>query len=359
VDDAEGLIPHVLVQAVLDEADAVRRGLQPDDELIEFAGRSVDSVNQYKNVLGIYPKGWRLPLTYRRDNVKHEILVRLMGVMPKDMQEGRRRPPRPPGPPGGPPGPRPPAPDGPRPDAPKADSPALKLYKAKPGFANFYFNEQAQQKLLAGFAKHGDFTPLTGPWRIEGELERKGGVKASAKVEIVEQPGEEGKGSKILVKLNLGGLEYALDPFKSNQDVRDLKDPPSSGGLLMALYHFHQLVTAGSKAFEGGYAHGGREPFYPPAADGAQAQRPGDSRVDAEVLLTEHAAVQGKWYFARSDQKMLGFEVTITKDDDPCEVYLSDYRAVDGRQLPHRIEVRYGNETYGVLTVKTYALAAK
>ena len=85
--------------------------------MIEFAGRSVDSVNQYKNVLGVYPKGWRLPLTYRRDNVKHEILVRLMGVLPKDMQEGRQRRPRQPGPPDAPPpGEKPPA-----------DSPALKF----------------------------------------------------------------------------------------------------------------------------------------------------------------------------------------------------------------------------------------
>jgi S1-C subfamily serine protease len=355
VGDEEGLIPHILVQTVLEDADAIRRGLQPEDELVEFAGRRVDSVNQYKNVLGIYPKGWRLPLTYRRDNAKHEILVRLMGVLPREMQEGRQpRRPRPPQPPG-PPGPRP---DAPRPDAPKADSPALKLYKAKPGFANYHFNEVAQQKLLAAFAKHGDFTPLTGAWKIQGELERTGGNKVPATVEVVEQP-DEGKGTKTVVKLNLGGLEYALDPLKSNQDIRDLKDPPGSGGLLMALYHYHRLLTTGTKGFEGGYSHGGWEPFYPPKADGAPPERLGDLRVDAEVLHTEHAAVHGKWYFARTDQKLLGFEVTVAKDEDPCEVYLADYRPVDSRQLPHRIEVRTGNDTYGVLTVKSYSLAAK
>jgi hypothetical protein len=40
-------------------------------------------------------------------------------------------------------------------------------------------------------------------------------------------------------------------------------------------------------------------------------------------------------------------------------VYLSDYRPVDRRQMPHRIEIRYGNDTYGVLTVKAYKLTAK
>ena len=80
----------------------------------------------------------------------------------------------------------------------------------------------------------------------------------------------------------------------------------------------------------------------------------GELRADTEVLNTEHAAVLGKWFFAPADGKLLGGEVTIAKEDDPCEVYFGDYRAVDGRQLPHRIEVRYGNEAFGVVTMKSY-----
>jgi len=49
--------------------------------------------------------------------------------------------------------------------------------------------------------------------------------------------------------------------------------------------------------------------------------------------------------------------VYVDRDDDPCEVYLSDYKQVDGRLLPHRIEVRYGNDRYASLTVKSYKLA--
>jgi S1-C subfamily serine protease len=354
--DEEGLIPRVLVQAVLDDADAARRGLQPDDDLVEFAGRAVDSVNQYKNILGIYPKGWRLPLVYRRDNQKHEILVRLQGVLPREMVEGGRprrpQPPRPPGPPGppGPPDQKPPAP-------PKPASAALKLYKAKPGFANYYFNEQAQQDLLAGLGKLGDFSGLTGPWTAEGELDRKG-AKSAVKWEIGEQPGPDGK-PRLVVRLNLGGLDYTLDPLKANQDVRDLTDPPGSGGLLMALYHYHRLLTAGPKGFEGKFVHGGHEPCYPPPADGSKPASLSQLRVDSEVLHTEHAAVAGKWHFAPADKRLLGFEVTVSKDTDPCEVYLGDYRAVDGRQLPHRIEVKLGNDTYGVISVKGYKLAGK
>ena len=47
---------------------------------------------------------------------------------------------------------------------------------------------------------------------------------------------------------------------------------------------------------------------------------------------------------------------TVTREESPCEVYLSDYRPVDGRVLPHRIEVRHGNERYGLLNVASYSL---
>src|SRR5207248_204395 len=127
-----------------------------------------------------------------------------------------------------------------------ADSAALKLFKAKAGFANYYFNEQAQKTLLAGFAKHGDFAPVAGAWHLDGELKKKDGAATPVTLDIREMPGDEGKGAKTVVKLSLGGLEYSLDPLKSNQDIRDIKDPPGSGGLLMAVYHYHRLLTQGA-----------------------------------------------------------------------------------------------------------------
>ena len=36
-------------------ADAYRRGLDQEDELISFAGRLITSDNHYKNILGIFP----------------------------------------------------------------------------------------------------------------------------------------------------------------------------------------------------------------------------------------------------------------------------------------------------------------
>src|SRR6185369_351013 len=71
---------RVLVSDILEHSDAYRRGLRYDDEIVSFAGRPIHSVNTLKNLLGIFPKGWRVQLTYRRDGENHDTFVRLMGV---------------------------------------------------------------------------------------------------------------------------------------------------------------------------------------------------------------------------------------------------------------------------------------
>src|SRR5262249_22197756 len=60
---------HLKVQSILDasDCDARRRGLDQGDFLLSFAGRPMTTVNEFKNVLGLYPKGWRMPLTFRHE----------------------------------------------------------------------------------------------------------------------------------------------------------------------------------------------------------------------------------------------------------------------------------------------------
>src|SRR4029079_12940382 len=95
-------------------------------------GREIHTANAFKNALGTYPGGWRVPLTYRRDGHEHEIVVRLAnfhraGELDALLQseQGPPEPDQPPGPPraGQPPGgqprrggPQPPDPDGRRPN---------------------------------------------------------------------------------------------------------------------------------------------------------------------------------------------------------------------------------------------------
>jgi S1-C subfamily serine protease len=333
------------VKDVIPESDVGRRGLEIGDELVAFAGRPMTSVNQFKNVLGIYPKDWRMPLVYRRDNVRKESLVRLMGVLDTPKEEKPA-----PGGPGKPPTP------------PIPDTPAKKLYKPLKGFANYHFNEVAQNRLLAGFRKQGDFSAVEGDWTFIGSAslaKDKAGKARDFSLVVGDQ--KDGEALTPVVKMNFDGLNFAVEPLKSVKidEIETILTPPDSGGLMLAMHHLKRMLTLGPKGFDkDAFTHGGVEPFYvvPPGQPTTDNLK--RFRVDTEVIRTEYAAVPGKWYFDPKEHKLLGFEIYPVKDGDPCEVYLSDYKAVDGRQVPHRIEVRRGFELYGVFTVGKATLAA-
>ena len=334
-DSDSGELSKLVVRQILEESDAFRRGLKEGDQLLRFAEKPLTSTNQYKNLLGTFPKDWKMPLTYRRNNERAETLVRLMGLLPTAKNPDANPMGAPPPPKKGPP--------------PGMSSPAAKLYKAKKGLANLYFNELERDRLLAAAKKHGDFTTVPGTWVAEGRYElseRKGDLR----YEVSEGKGDDG----AIVKLKLN-IEQTLEPLKT-KELRDLSEPLGSGGLMMALYHYHRFLTVGPKGFEFEFSHAGVEPYYPRPADGSTPKSFAAIRVDAEVIKTKHGAVDCKWYFSKADANLLGFETFLTKDEDPCEVSFFDYKAVDGKMLPHRVEVRRGEKRYAMLTVTKYTL---
>jgi hypothetical protein len=318
---------------------------------VTFAGRGLTSTNQYKNILGIFPKEWRLPLAFRRGNDRKETLVRLMGNIDAQPDRPMEPMPRPKLPPGTPP-PKPG--DGPgSPRRPPANAAARKLVIEKKGFANYYFNKLEQNRLLDAFRSSGDFSSVTGPWAAEGTIDlvdRRGDLKLTI---------HDGTDGSPEVKIARSGIEDTVFPLKSDQSLGELMLPQGSGGLLVSLYLYRRLLTQGPAGFEGTFDHGGHEPCYPPPADGKAPESWKDLRVDCEVLRTKHASFESKWYFERKDHRLIACETTISKDEDPCELYFADYKPVDGRHLPHRIEVRHGDKRYALITLKSYRLTAK
>jgi serine protease Do len=356
-EEEEGRLSSKLIVKQIIPSDAMRRGVDVDDTVISFAGKPVSSVNQYKNLLGLYPKGWRLPLVYRRLNEKkqtetHETLIRLMGVQRQELPQSGQPGPEPgPGPGPGPrPGPRPPIPN----------SPATKFFEAKNGFANYYFNKLEQERLLKEFHKHGDFSKQNGDWGIRASGMLFAGVGPRGK-RIVADFTIRNKGAKDrqndLVQAIVDGLDYSMEPLGDDEKQSTRSDPPDSGGLLMAFYQYRQMLVYGAKGFATSFSHGGAEPFYPPREGQSQPDY-SKMRVDAEVIRTRHASTDGKWYFSKQNDEtrgqLLGFEIWLDRDKDPCEVYLSDYKDVGGGKLPHRFEIRYGDKAYASLTVNSW-----
>ncbi|MCC6420247.1 MAG: trypsin-like peptidase domain-containing protein [Gemmataceae bacterium] len=347
----------VTVTAILEDADAFRRGLDIDDEVVTIAGRRILSANDVKNVLGLYPREWRIPMEFRREFAREgdrdavrgrkEILVRLMGIQRRDLG-------------GGPPPPK----KGPRPKiipGPQTPSPAAKYFVAKAGFANYYFNKLERDNLLAAFRKHGDFSKADGPWVLEGRIRYfKANAPSKVKVEITQSKAKDGATTPLVrMKTENVNQPEELEPLRTGQTDADLKAPSGSGGLLGAFYLYHRLLTLGEKGFESKCDHGGHEPVYPPPADGKQPPSLASLRVDADVLHTQYASYQARWFFNQSDRLLRAVEVRLKDTDDPCEVYFSDYRPVDGRMLPHLLQIHHGNQHYATIELTAFQTGAR
>ena len=381
---------RVVVSNILDQSDAYRRGLRFDDEIIRFGGRPVTTTNGFKNVLGIFPKDWRIPLTYRRERERHDVLVRLAGVhgeaeLLKKLGGRRRAIPMPvpkpgekPKPkqkpdgdkpakdlekvPGKEPGDKPdkePKPEGPQPGddpekkpdkspqpkqipipghppghparimRPKKPMPEVckNHFEKKRGYANFYFNKMNRDRVWKAWTARGDFASLGGTWAIAGPLEGGGTFRC------------ELTGTDATLTLPGGKTEW-----KATDELHSSLLPAGSGGLMPALHLWRRLAVEGPDRF-GQVAYLGTAPL---------AGREG--LVD--VLAGIHGGVECRFYFDPSEGDLLAIEMFAEDHVDPCEIYFSEHRQVDGRMVPGRMEVRIGNDLYGIFLFEEIQIGA-
>ena len=318
---------RIVVSSILETSEAYRRGLRLNDEIVSFAGRPIRSVNQFKNVLGIYPKGWRLPLTYRRDEQKFDMQARLRGVHTKsELMPQKANPKRPQPDPKPKDGEKPKDGDAPKPKAPPADSHAAPkipeqykhLYVEKSGFINWHFNLEEQKRLKPLIAAWGDYSKQSGSWVITG----KSGIKDDFKLTL---------GDQAL------GLQLGTDPFFQSLDKDFTDEPSGSGGLLVAMHQLRLMLTKQETGFSEFY-YLGSEPL--------------DVTGEiVDVLITTVKGVETRWFFTRQKPSLVGFASQLAEDTDECEVYFLSLREQDGRFFPSRILVRSGGRDYLTLEV--------
>ncbi|WP_166826276.1 S1C family serine protease [Thalassoroseus pseudoceratinae] len=314
----------VMVANILENSEAYKLGLRSGDELISFAGRPIRSVNQFKNVLGIYPKGWKLPLTYRQEQDRQTIYPRLRALHRASEMVFDKKPVEPP---------KQPKPDAPKDDPKKPKMPQIPghskpkppaeyahMLVKKPGFANYYFNEQEQDRIFEGLNSTGDFSSLNGSWTIAGQT----GDGQEFELIINDQSVEMQQGNQeFSQKLGLDGTPTDL--------------PPGSGGLLTSLAAYRLLLTEGKKPFSDTY-YLGAEPL-----DG------NGPRVD--VLISKWITTEIRWYFDQTNQQLLGFDTYLSEDALPCEVRIQQRQDVDGRQFPSELLVRHIGETFATYQI--------
>jgi len=333
--DAEG---RVVVTDILDDCDAYRRGLRYDDEIVSFGGRPIFTPNAFKNVLGIFPKGWRVPLSFRRDGKRHDVLVRLEGVhsteeliqkatggpgeMPMPLPDPDKDPDsKKPGKPGE--KPKLPIPQLVKRAKPKLPLPEVvkKHYEEKRGYANYYFNRLNRDRVIDAWAARGDLSAYRGPWRLTGH--------SAGGAEFVLRLSDEA----ATLRLPAGEFTWAAD-----SDSSAALPPPQSNGLLPALNLWRRLAVEGPEKF-GEVTYLGTAPL------------PGRPEP-VDVLVGLHKGVEVRFHFDPAAGLLLSLELFPLENIDPCEVYFSEYRRIGGRMWPGQIDVRVGDDPYATLTVR-------
>lgn len=345
---------RVIVADVLDDSDAWRRGLRIGDEIVQFGGRQVRTANAFKNVLGIFPQGFRVPISFRTKGVTHHTVVRLQGVHNLEellaKTQGKAEPEK-----GLPPTPKP-NPDGDGPEAPpkddkkpgdakpkfrspfgaddskqEIDTPEIvkKSFEEKRGYANFHFNQLERERVWRALSTRLPSLTGTGTWTIEGEQATGGSAAAKTAATLL---------------LDDGRVEYRLPTGTASLplggSLTGATDPQGSGGLLAALALWRRLLTQGPEKF-GDLHYEGAFPL--PGLQG-----------EFDVLLGRYGGVVCRFFVHPQYGDLVSIELTVDDALDPCELYFSDVRETAGRWLPRRIEVRHGDDVYTVIAPNTW-----
>ncbi len=341
---------RVVVDDVLEESDAFRRGLRYGDEMLSFGGRSISTVNAFKNVLGIFPKGWRVPLSFQHKAERFDVLVRLRGLhreaelaelaqggpqidpekMPQPKGEepdGKKKDGNKPGdgPDGRPRGPK--KPGIPRLKAPAKPAPLPAIVKEhyieRPGYVNYYFNQLNRDRVWKAFVARGDYSALSGAWTLAG----RSGIADDVRFELSDK--------QAAIRLPSGQLGVEIEG-----QLGARLDPPASGGMLVALAMWRRFLITGPENFGEVYYLG-------------TAPLEGHEKL-FDVLAAAHADIECRLMFDPDTGQLAALEMYPEEDTDPCELYFSEYQEIEGRMLPTRIEVRHGEDFAQVYQCKEY-----
>lgn len=326
---------RVLVDDILETSDAYRRGLRYGDEIVEFAGRTISTANTLKNALGVFPKSWIVPITYRRDGETFETVVRLMGAHDRAqlwdlVQQEAEKPAEPPQPekPGDEDKPRNPAPrkakllGKPEPKLPAA---VAKQYLARRGYANYWYNLEKQRALWDTYQSHTHLEQVGYDWSATGTI--ADGREFSLQLNQIE------------ASLRLPYGSYMVS-FRG--DLSSQLSPPGSGGFLLTLHLWQRLLDKGLSKF-GEVYYLGRLPIE------------GSDEL-ADCLVGTYDGMLTHFLFSRETGELVGIDLFPADYLDPCVLRFADFIETSGRRLPRRLTISHGGEVFVQLDVQSWKI---
>jgi len=329
---------RVVVSDILESSDAYRRGLRYDDEIVSLSGRSIRTVNAFKNILGTLPAGWRVPLVYRRSGRRVEIFVRLASVhaaaqlaaIVSGGDPSAEQPQRPvPQKPQHPDDPQQPKQLAGKPPVASLPQSLRGLYEERSGFANHHFNTVERNRVAQMIAGRGMFNAHAGAWIFTGRL-------ATGEPFRIELSDERG-----LIDLPTG-----TTTVDATGDLDANPSPPGSGGMLAALILWRRLLREGPGSL-GRTAYWGTAPL--------ESAPRGAPTLLVDVLETSVSAVESRFSVGPSG-RVLAVDLWISSDADPCDIRFLKPLASDPLEMPGVIEVYHGNELFGTFIVEAASL---
>ena len=292
---------RVLVSDVVEISEAWRRGLRPGDELISFARRALTSANDFKNILGIFPSGTRVPLTYRNRDGLQSTTIRLQPLhefqQAPQLPEERRTP-----------DPEDGEDAGGRTEL-KPPEEWADLFEARDGFTNYVFNRQHQERLLVPLTRQLEsHKQLSGTWELSVSAD---GANDSMKLVIAQQ----GAG------LAGGATPWHQDAEMLNPDAEPVEFP----GLLGAAVQWHRLFGDPQGAWS--------DLIY----IGTELHDATGQEVD--VLQTRQGPVTCRWLFVESSPLPWGVDVETGAGQDESRLLFEGWNADSEIPFPSRIGV--------------------
>ena len=312
----------VLVDGILESSEAYRQGVRYNDRLVEFAGRKVTTVNQFKNVLGIFPKGWRVPVRFTRDGETIDVFIRLQGVHTDEelvkIVSGNAEPtPTIPPKPGDRPSP---------PVKPKAKAPAgyEGLFESQTGFANYHFNKQQLQRVWDQATDESAFEKYTNSWKLTGKDSQ------GDEVEIV--LGDEQSGIKI------GDDAFVL---KVAEDLTAQAEGNPRNAFLLALHQWREILLLGPGKF-------GQTVYF--------GEIPDQTGERFEMIVATRDILETNLLFDLTDGRLRMFESYLDADQAPCTVKFSDFQSQDDVLLPNTISYQFGSSDAEIISIEKFDL---
>ena len=297
---------RVIVAEVREVSEVWRRGLRADDELLSFAGRSLTSANDFKNVVGIYPEGVRVPLTFRNDDGIHTITTRLMPLhefqKAPEIPDEQQRPERP---------------EEPNPHETELEAPTVPeehkhLFEEREGYTNYYFNKQLKEQFFG---------------QLTAAIEQNGPQSDSDwAVRLTSDSDSGGQSMSLISRQSAAGLE--IDGKRYVQPVTELEkenEHPQLTGLLVGVTEWHRLFRGQSDDFT--------EQVY----IGTEFHL--DLKKRVHTLITKHDTVITRWYFEDASPWPVGIDISYRAGIDEARLIFDNWTTGQSPAFPKRVGV--------------------